>query len=152
VARLSRDYIAPKFLASKVQHNITGSAMITEQGPEVKKVVLATVLVVTAPAYAATPFKSIAETEESYICVNIQNPDRKASLKMVQGTTIHLTLDNDSKDYMVGNHIDIKRGDWIIFGSMYRRKFVKRGEFTKSGTIYSLEYAGEEYGCERAAP
>jgi hypothetical protein len=113
---------------------------------------MATVLVVAAPAYAATPFGSIAETEESYVCVNNQNPDRKARVKMVQGTTIHLTLDNVSKYYVVGDHIDIKRGDWIIFGSMYRRKFVKRGEFTKSGTIYSLEYAGEEYGCERAEP
>ena len=86
---------------------------ITEQRPEVKTVLIATVLVVTAPAYAAAPFTSIAETEESYICVNIQNPDRKVSLKMVQGTTIHLTLDDDSKDYMVSDHIDIKRGDWI---------------------------------------
>ena len=127
--------------------------LITEQGPEVKNVlVIATVLVVTAPAYAATPLASMAETEELYVCFNIRNPDRKASLKMVQGTTIHLTLDNESKHYVVGDHIDIQRGDWIIFGSMFGRKFVKRGEFTKSGTIYSLEYAGEEYGCERAEP
>jgi len=124
--------------------------LITE--PEVKKILIATVLVITAPAYAASPFASMAETEELYVCVDIQNPDRKASLKMVEGTTIHLTLDNESKHYVVGDHIDIKRGDWIIFGSMYRRKFVKRGEFTKSGTTYSLEYAGEEYGCERAEP
>jgi len=118
----------------------------------VKKVLIATVLVATAPPYAATPFESIAETEEFYVCVNNQYPDRKANLKMIQGTAIHLTLDRETKYYVVGNHIDIKRGDWIIFGSMYRRKFVKRGEFTKSSTIYSLQYAGEEYGCERAEP
>ena len=114
--------------------------------------VIPTVLMMTATAYAASPFESMAEPEESYVCVNIQNPDRKASLKMVQGTTIHLTVDNETKHYVVSDHVDIKRGDWIIFGSMNRRKFVKYGEFTKSGTIYSLEYAGEEYGCERAEP
>jgi len=136
-----------------MKHNIIEKWVTDcEQEPEVKKILTATVLMVTAPACAASSFESMAEPEESYVCVNNQNPDRKVSLKILQGTTIHLTLDNDSKHYVVGDHIDIKRGDWIIFGSMYRRTFVKHGEFTKSGTIYSLEYAGEEYGCERAEP